>query len=118
MSWRPHWGQRAEEMPIIGMEDSAQTDVLLDKIAQTVVARRLEMPAVLFLEMHRPLAFLGSQALYFLTPLLGTIAAPEQISRLARLLDTPEGVERLIRAIEQKANTPNDKKSWGKVSIP
>jgi hypothetical protein len=116
MSWRPHWGQRAEA-PTLEIEDQAQTKALLEKIAQNVVNRRLEMPAVLFLEMHRPLSFLGSQALYFLTPLLGLVAAPEQISRLARMLDTPEGVERLISAIERKAKIA-DKKSLGKESTP
>jgi hypothetical protein len=109
MSWLPHWGKGAEETPAVKQENEAQTEALLDKIAETVVKRRLEVPTVLFLEMHRPLSFLGSQALYFLTPLLGLVAAPEQISRLARLLDTPEGVEHLISAIEKKA----DPKSMG-----
>jgi ABC-type Fe3+-hydroxamate transport system substrate-binding protein len=117
MSWLPHWGQ-AEATPSAAVDDQAQTEALLDKIAQTVVSRRLEVPAVMFLEMHRPLSFLGSQALYFFTPLLGLVARPEQISRLARLLDTSEGVERLISAIEQKSRAASNKKSLGKESAP
>lgn len=118
MSWLPRWGQRTEEVSTIEQENEAQTEVLLEKIAQNVVSRRLEMPAVMFLEMHRPLSFLGSQALYFLTPLLGLVASPEQISRLARLLDTPEGVERLISAIERKANASAGDKALGREQIP
>jgi hypothetical protein len=109
MNWRPRWGQVETQASPEAQEETARTEDLLDKIAGAVVRRRLEVPAVLFLEMHRPLAFLGSQVLHFLTPVLGVAIRPEQTARLARLLDTPQGVERLIERIEfmaQQASRP------------
>ena len=37
---------------------------LLEKVAMQVVKRRLTVPAILFLEMYKPLNFLGSQVTY------------------------------------------------------
>jgi hypothetical protein len=78
--------------------------VLIDSIASAVVRRGMETPAVLFLELNRPLAFLYSQGLHFATPLLGVFAAPEKVSRLAYLLDCPDKVEQLIARIEELAH--------------
>jgi hypothetical protein len=118
MSWRQRWGQTEAQEASEEREEAVRTEALLDKIAETVVKRRLEVPAVLFLEMHRPLAFLGSQALYFLTPVLGVAVRPEQISRLARLLDTPGGVERLIERIEYRAREHSLSPRPGKEPAP
>ncbi len=89
------------------MTDLAQKNqadaALIDRIARGVVRRGMETPAVLFLEIHRPISFLGSQALHFLTPLLGLIVPPPELRRLAELLEEPQNVERLISRIEEVA---------------
>jgi len=77
---------------------------LIDSIAAAIVRRGMETPAVLFLELNRPLAFLYSQGLHFATPLLGVFASPEKVSRLAYLLDEPDKVEQLIARIEELAH--------------
>ena len=43
---------------------------LLDRVAVWICDRRMETPAVLFLETARPLSFVGSQAMHFFDPLV------------------------------------------------
>lgn len=76
----------------------------METVAKGIVRRRLEAPAILFLETHRPIAFIGSQALHFLTPIFGTFIDPERLASLARVLETPEGVDALITRIEAEAD--------------
>ena len=79
-----------------------QTEALLEKGANEVVRRRMAVPAILALEMHKPLAnMLAHAALLgcgFIAPILG----PELFNDLSRLLSKRENVERLIVLIEQK----------------
>ena len=42
----------------------------LTKLAQEVKSRRLTTPAIFFLEMMRPLNFVGSQAMVFFGPII------------------------------------------------
>jgi hypothetical protein len=97
---------RDSETLIPNQDDS----VLINSIAAAVVRRGMETPAVLFLELNRPLAFLYSQGLHFATPLLGVFAAPEKVSRLAYLLDEPDKVEQLIGRIEELAHKSKETK--------
>ena len=73
---------------------------ILDRIARALTARRLEVPAILALELHKPLAFLGSQALIVFTPLLAPAVGLENMQKATRLLDDRENIERLIVRIE------------------
>ncbi|NIM75347.1 MAG: hypothetical protein GTO21_01355 [Armatimonadetes bacterium] len=79
-------------------------DAFIEKIAREIARRRLEVPAVMFLEIHRPISFLGSQAIFFCAPFLKFIVPPDGAEKFARLLDTPGGVDRLIQSIEEAAN--------------
>lgn len=78
-----------------------QRDTLIEELAQKIHARGMSAPAVLFLEMHRPLAFVASQSLImgsgFLAPLLGL----EYTQRLVKLLESRENIVRLIDRIEE-----------------
>jgi benzoyl-CoA reductase/2-hydroxyglutaryl-CoA dehydratase subunit BcrC/BadD/HgdB len=76
---------------------------LLEAIAQRVHRYRLETPAVLFLEMHKPLAFIGSQAFLVASPILAAFIGMSQVEAFAELIREPEHVERLIQRIEELA---------------
>ena len=80
-----------------------ERDRLIDDLARRVVDRRLEMPAVLFLEMHKPVTFLASQSLLMAGPLLAPLFGIEGMRRYSQLLATRENVELLIRRIENLA---------------
>lgn len=79
-----------------------ERDRILDRAARGVTERRLEVPAILALELHRPLAFLGSQALIVFTPLLAPAIGLENLQKVTRLLEDRDNIERLIERIEER----------------
>jgi hypothetical protein len=81
-------------------DDALRADEIIEAIAKRIVARRLEGPAVLFLELHKPLAFILSQAALVATPMLGLFASPQEIEDFSRILGSRQAVEALIQRIE------------------
>jgi hypothetical protein len=80
--------------------DPEERDRIIDRIAQEVVKRRLETPAILFLEMHRPLQFLSSQALVVFSPLLAVAFSVPNLEKLSLLMEKRENLDRLLDRIE------------------
>ncbi len=81
-------------------EQQARVDSLIERAAQRIARYRLQAPAVLFLEMHKPLAGIASQATHFLAPLLVPFLGTERIEDLALLLSKGEYVDRLIERVQ------------------
>ncbi len=77
-----------------------QRDVLIEQIVKQVAARKMQMPAILFLEMHKPLAFLAGQGLIVSSGFLAPVFGPKNIQQYARLFESRDNIERLIRQIE------------------
>ena len=80
-----------------------ERDALLDRAAEEVVRRRLEAPALLCLEAHRPLQFILSQGLIVFTPLLAMLFGITRLEKLALLMQDRENLDRLIYRIERLA---------------
>ena len=78
-----------------------QRDKIIDGFAQSVVRRRLEIPAIFFLEMHKPISAIASTAITFSKPTLGVFLGFKRMAEWAALLDERENIERLITRIEQ-----------------
>lgn len=82
-----------------------QRKALIDKITLEVTKRKLETPAIMMLELHKPvgnvLAHLAIGAVGFIAPVIG----PELFNDLTRLLSKREHIEELIVAIEDSANS-------------
>ena len=93
--WRRAFDLRSPYGPL-----TAEDRQLLAKLAAKVVARRMTMPAVLFLGSVRPLNQVGSQALVFLRPFLVDIFNAADYDRLVQILDRREGLEALVDEIE------------------
>jgi hypothetical protein len=72
----------------------------VENLADAVVARGLVTPAILVLELIKPISFLGSQFLLLLQPLLGPWS--QETERYARLLEDRESVGRLLRRLDQE----------------
>lgn len=83
-----------DEIPL----DEQQT--LLEKVAKQIVKRRLTVPAILFLEVCKPLNFLGSQALIAFNPFVGSIFNTAEYQKFALVIEKDANVELLIRLIE------------------
>jgi hypothetical protein len=77
--------------------------VLLDRVADAVVRRGMTAPATIFLESLGPMNFLGSQALYFLAPIVEWALNAKEIEHVARLLERRDTIPRLITIIESKS---------------
>ncbi|MDP1948666.1 MAG: hypothetical protein Q8L77_14320 [Nitrospirota bacterium] len=76
---------------------------LLERVADAVVKRGMAAPAMVFLESLGPMNFLGSQALYFLTPIIEWAFHAKEVEQVARLLERRDTISRLISLIEVKS---------------
>ncbi|HZT40758.1 MAG TPA: hypothetical protein VFA07_01145 [Chthonomonadaceae bacterium] len=75
-------------------------DALIEKMAQFVSRRGLHVPAIFFLEMHKPLTYLASQSLILGSGFLAPFFGPQNVQQVAKLFEKRDNVERLIRRIE------------------
>ncbi len=76
-------------------------DEFILKMAERVVGTGMSVPAVLFLEMGKPLSYISSQAMVFFAPIATALFPGDGYNRLSRLLEDRENVDRLMRKIEQ-----------------
>ena len=82
---------------------TAEDLALLDRIADAVVKRGMTAPAMIFLESLGPMNFLGSQALYFLAPIVEWALNAKEVEQAARLLERRDTISRLITIIDAKS---------------
>ena len=88
-----------------------EDEELLDRIANAVVRWGMTVPAIFLLESSKPLNFVGSQFLHFLSPIVHSVLDAKDLDRLAVLLERRETVEVLIRRIEKgEAEAPSRKR--------
>jgi hypothetical protein len=87
------------EADVFTIEDLA----LLERVADVVVKRGMAAPATVFLESLGPMNFLGSQALYFLTPIVELAFHAKEVEQVAQLLERRNTISRLITIIETKS---------------
>jgi hypothetical protein len=79
---------------------------LLERVAEAVVKRGMTAPATVFLESLGPMNFLGSQALYFLSPIVEWAFNAQEVEQVARLLERRDTISRLIAIIDAKDAPP------------
>lgn len=84
---------------------SVEDRLLLTKVADFVVKRKMTVPAILFLESLRPLNFIGSQVMVFFQPILASFFSMEEYDRLARILERRDNIDRLTEQIEETDRT-------------
>ena len=76
-------------------------DELVDKLAEKVIQRGMQTPAILMLEMHKPLSFLAGQSLLLGSGFLAPLFGPQNVQQYAKLLESRDNIELLIQRIEQ-----------------
>lgn len=79
-----------------------QTSALLDRTAHEIKRRKMEAPAILFFEMHKPLAFVGSQAAIVFSPFLVPFIGFDRVNDYTRLFSKRENIESLLKRLESK----------------
>jgi hypothetical protein len=76
--------------------DVARREQMIGRLAGWIAARGLESPAILFFELSKPLALLGSQALLVLQPLLGGA-----LDKWAELLEDPATIDQILDQLDR-----------------
>ncbi|RMH73665.1 MAG: hypothetical protein D6675_01990 [Gemmatimonadetes bacterium] len=74
---------------------------LIHKLAKKTVDIRMSVPAVLFLEMHKPLSFVGSQLMVFFSPIVNTVFNRREYDMFAEIIEHRDNVEYLLVQIER-----------------
>jgi hypothetical protein len=83
---------------------------ILTRIAQKVIDLRLAPVAIVMLESSKPLAFVGSQLMVFLQPIVTSVFPFHQYDEVAALLEERSNVEALIQKIEKLEDGRRDRK--------
>ena len=78
-------------------------DQLLTQAAEWVVRKGLEAPAILFLEMHKPLTTMAAVGYAFAQPPFMMLFGFERTEEVRLLLSNRENVELLMNRIEQRS---------------
>lgn len=73
---------------------------LIEKVTWEIKRRKLEVPTVFFLELHKPVSGVASQAMIVGSPFLAPFLGANQVRDFSRLLSRRESLERLILALE------------------
>jgi hypothetical protein len=73
---------------------------LVEKLCKEIVRRRLTTPALLLLEMHRPLNYLSAQFLRFLQPIATVIADANGYEQLIKFLEQRGSIDYVCRRLE------------------
>jgi len=95
-------------------DPTPQQQSIVETVCAEIVRRHLATPALLFLEMSRPLNNLGSQALHFLTPFLSALTEAEAHRHLADFLEQRGSIDYICGRIEHLShstmNTPAEQR--------
>lgn len=75
----------------------------LERVAEAIARRGLSVPAAMFLELHRPLAPIASQALVVGWPILAPLLGLRRFEEVRDVLADRERLNDFIALIEQKA---------------
>ncbi len=78
--------------------DIKRRDEIIDAIAKRVKQFGMLVPAIFFLEMNKPLSYIGGQAMHFFAPIAGVFFAT--FEDYAYFFDDRSNVELLIQKLE------------------
>jgi hypothetical protein len=82
----------------------------IDLVALGVVRRRMSAPAIMALEMSKPLSFIGYSSLVVFGPILEMIIDPVKMEKLQAVAADRNRIEQLIVAIEDLEKLEKDSK--------
>ncbi|HJN72244.1 MAG: hypothetical protein HOC93_01255 [Phycisphaerae bacterium] len=83
----------------------------IDKLCKGIIRRGLTTPAIIGVEMGRPLNFVGSQTMHFFTPLIAAFVPTDSWKAVAEFLEHRGSIDWIRNRIEELENemdeTPN-----------
>ncbi|HEY3316261.1 MAG TPA: hypothetical protein VGL40_13415 [Bacillota bacterium] len=75
-------------------------DEIIEWAAQQIHKRGLTTAAVFFIEMNRPITYVGSQAVHFFAPFVNTIFDNRLATEIGHLMSERKNIDRLINRLE------------------
>ncbi|HAI20596.1 MAG TPA: hypothetical protein DCM14_01630 [Clostridiales bacterium UBA8153] len=81
-------------------------DEICQAIAERVAHFGMITPAIIFLEMHRPISFLGSQAMHFFSPIVGVFFS--SFEEYAFFFEDRGNIDRLVQKLEELARKQDE----------
>ena len=99
MSWREQF-KHAFAIEKGAVEPNDRQKELVDKVCKAVVRRGLIVPALMALEMSRPLNYVASQAMHFFRPIVSVILDGPSIGEFASFLEQRGSIEYLCQRLE------------------
>lgn len=97
MNWLKHAFAIEPEGPV---QPTERQKMAIGQLCQTIVNRGLSTPALISLEMFRPLHFVGSQAAHFFLPFLAALGSEQSGRDLAEFLEQRGSVDYICQQIE------------------
>ena len=91
--------------------DQAQSEQLIEHLTEQISRWRLTVPAILLLQVTRPLTFIASQGLLLCQPLLSFVYDAPRIEDYAELLADRASIDQLVSRLEEEehARSSRDK---------
>lgn len=83
------------------MEMTSEDKKFLVKLAKKIVDYQMVTPTIFFLEITKPLSFIGSQAMVFFGPIINAFVNSDGYYRAAEIFEHPTNIEFLIQEIER-----------------
>jgi hypothetical protein len=100
MTWRDEFRKAFAVDPPGEAEPTEALAEIVDTAAKAVVRRNMTTPALMALEMGRPLNFVASQAIHFFRPIISVVLDTQAINEFATFLERRGSVEYLCRRLE------------------
>ncbi len=91
-------------------------DTRIEQAARLVQRYGMEVPAIFFLELGKPVAFAAGSAVHMATPIFGTLLAKEDMmTDYANILSDRSLLERLICRIEELARESDEQRRRARI---
>lgn len=88
--------------------DEKRRDEIIEAIAKKIQQFGMLVPAIFFLEMNKPLSYIGGQAMHFFAPIVGVFF--NTFEDYAYFFDNRENVELLIQRLESLAREEDEQR--------
>ncbi len=92
--------------------DLKRRDELLEGMAKRVQQFGMLVPAIFFLEMNKPLSYIGAQAMHFFSPVAGVLFPT--FEDYAYFLEDRQNVELLIQKLEAMSEQEEEERKQAK----
>ena len=73
---------------------------VIDKVSREIVRRQLASPALMLLEMSRPLNYVSAQFLHFIQPFASMISDAKSYQQLTEFLEQRGSIDYICKRIE------------------